>query len=176
MTTICALRTDAGVWIASDQLSSWNNHVAITGGKFVIEDGCAVGLAGCGRARRLLQADCSVGATVDEFRHNMIAAWRACGFDEKSEIKDGFPEYPSSGIWTDGSAIWEIGGGGFVPSLAHEPFVADGSGNAYAYGAYEALRTLLGPEALVRRCVEAAIRWDCRSGGDAVAALIPRRG
>ena len=165
MTVICAMRDEArGVTILGCNSRSLVGSVVLPAdrSKWHVFGHWACGLTGAG-----VTTD-AVLARRDRFPHDTDDAFAVATFIRKcltklelGEEEDGARDYDISGLLVHRSGrLFDMDANLSLEEMNEGAFWASGSGGRVALGASHALGPEVGPEARVRRCVEAAIALD----------------
>lgn len=172
MTVTCALASPArhAIWIGADTLVT-NCGTRMTGAvKWALAGGWAVGLAGDRRAYDAVARNAAAifagDGSVFDVAYALREVLRADGF---SRCDDECAENLGQQMILAGPlGVFALDGAFSAVAVTPGELWADGSGRAYALGAAHALGDCRAePEAVVRAAIEAAVRYDPCSGGEA---------
>jgi ATP-dependent protease HslVU (ClpYQ) peptidase subunit len=179
VTTICGYRdTETGdVWIAADSRSSDRNFIfPDRARKILCGQRWVIGYSGSGRAGILIER---LKPKLDEAVHPQDAA----DIVVQQAVLEGWPPYEEKGgprcfdlslVLSDGKGLWAAYSSGTVIEPA-DGFIAIGSGDDYALGAWHALRygafpgwphEMPGPRGVLSIVMEAAMAFDAATGGE----------
>jgi len=167
--------TTGQVWIGSDTrgCSSDGFILPVRVPKIVAAGKWLIGCAGTALAAQIIERDNRMFGdceTPQEVANTLMDLLQMGGFkrDEDAEA----PAYGQTFVLASPDGVWGVAGDGYV-AQPDDGFIACGSGQAYAYGAWTVMRDLLetgyeylSPEIVVRCGVKAALRFDAFCGGD----------
>lgn len=178
MTTICAMYDpEGGVWIGSDSMASNCGTVMRGVEKWIVRAPWAVGIAGDMRAINLVNREAEKIFADDPAVMTLVDRIRdVLRYDEFGSIDDndgGAKNFGQQMILARPGGIWSVGAGFDVVPIPVGELWADGSGRGFALGAGEALRGRGLPRgSVMRRALEAALRYDKNSGGEIFLQLV----
>lgn len=171
MTIIVALHDPKAkcTWIGADRLISAGGPLMSLyhSEKWSRYGDWAAGMAGNFRTNVLVQNNAE-GLFSDlsgefEFTNRLKALFIEDGYS--TDTDEGPKSYGGSAILVNASGVWSIGPCFEVQAITPSELYAEGSGRKYAFGAATALQGG-DAETIVRKAVEAAIRYDPYCGGE----------
>ena len=173
MSVIVVLRASDGrsTWVGSDTLICGGNLKQDYGPKWVIRAPWAIGVAGHLRTVNLIEQN------IEGLTGNLKGAYEfALRAREimKSDGYQGDPEergpvaFGGTLILTNSTGAWVIGSDFSITTISPGTAWAEGSGREIALGAIHALQslqTVLAPDDVLRRAIDAAMALDINCGG-----------
>lgn len=171
MTIICAIHTNEGTWIGSDQRSVIGNGVpSHCGPKWTVGEHGALAFAGPAMWQFLADKNRIDLLSTPQTIYTLAVDLKriAVAHDIHPNSKERyFPDYGVEGIYATRDGVWMI-----CNDLAFEKmpgFWACGSGGAEARGAYMALQEYanMDPISAMERAIDTACELDTSCGGSA---------
>lgn len=165
MSVICGIHRDGETWIGADSRTTFGGHILEPCKKWVFGDGVAVGFVGPSRMTYLL----SLEGVPDGWEPDAAATWMQNAIVEdgwSARTPEGEPqEYQVSGLYANREGLWVLCCDFTAVKIPEGQFVADGTGEGYAYGAAFALSERE-PQVIVRNALMAACKYHNTCGGD----------
>jgi ATP-dependent protease HslVU (ClpYQ) peptidase subunit len=175
MSIVCGYRPPGSgrVWLASDSRS--------TGGYFIFPErtnklrriaGWLIGASGPDPIHEIVEGLKTPSMRIGVFRNDVMAALKAAGWETEKQDRGGEPpSYGFSMIAAQPGELWGIAPSGAIWS-PEDGFIAIGSGQDFAYGAFFPQSADNDPKLIVRSAVMAAIHYRADCGGDVAVESI----
>ena len=172
--TICvALKSEDGVWIASDSRVTSGSGMIYPGGgsKWFAYNGVLLALAGNDRIRHILPyaVSGSFPSSPESVAKTLRTAVKTDGWNEDADRGEPVDYCYDAIIVGEQRVIYAHGSGAFLDFK--DELCAIGTGRPFAYGVAHALHGMA-PEIIVRTAVEAACRYDSSCGGEIFVELV----
>lgn len=173
MSVIVVLRASDGcsTWIGSDTLVSGGSLKQDYGPKWVLRKPWAVGVAGHLRTVNLIERNIVelVGNLKDAYEFALRArdAMKADGYHGNTDER-GPVGFGGTLILASPAGAWAIGSDFSITPISPGTAWAEGSGRELSLGAIHALQsleTVLAPDDILRRAIDAAMALDVNCGG-----------